>query len=302
MSDEETIENELRLLGAAVAPETLFVEKVMARVSETNIAPARPSVSPRIMRFLTSQRTAVAAACLIVLTLLTTWPFGQHSERGVDGWWLGSASACAQELVTVLDNARSGGVTMRSQTTFIMTDGSRPVSGTVSTYFVSHDRYRCDIYDSDKLRETQWYLADTDGLTQTSVRFRSRDFQIDKHPEPSKVVDHVARLLAVVRAVDQADRRLGLEEIEGQTCVGFEIATAKIDGPREKDISRIWFNAETKLPVRIESENSNMDDTPAFAHGIRGMINTLDQFDWNPQFSANTFTPFIPEGFREAPK
>lgn len=300
MIDEETMEKKLRLLGAVVAPESSFVENVMSRVMQTHIAPTRQSVFQGIKMFPATKRIAVATVCLSVLALLTTWPFRWHSEQGVDGWWLGSASVFAQELVTVLDNAQPRGVTMRSQTTFIMTDGSRDVSSTVSNYSVSHDRYRCDIFDDGKLRETQWYISNADGLTQTCVRFKSHDYQIDKHPKPAKVIDHVARLREIVSAIDRADRRLGLEEIDGRKCVGFEIATAKIDGPHEKDISRIWFNVETKLPVRIESENSNMDDTPAFAHGIRGMINTLDQFDWSPQFPANTFAPVIPDEFGEA--
>ena len=302
MSYEETVEQELRLLGAAVAPGPSFVGDVMSRVSQTHVAPPGTTVFRRTMKSLLQPRISIAAACVIALALFATLPFGRHSERTAGGWWLGPASVYAQELVTVLDKARPGGVTAREQTTFIMSDGSRTVSSTVSILFLSQDRYRRDIYDDNQLRETQWYVPDADGLTQTSIRLKAGDYQIDKHQEPSKVVDHVAKLRAVVKAVDKADRRLGPEEIEGQKCIGFEISAAKLDGPKGEKICRIWFNAETKLPVRIETDNSKLEKTPAFAHGIRGMINTLDHFDWSPRLPANTFTPYIPEGFRKVQK
>ena len=298
MSYEETVEQELQLLGAAVAPEPSFVDDVMSRVAQTNVAPPRTTVFGGKMRSLVPPRIAIAAACVIALAFFVAWPFGGPSEPGTGGWWLGASSVYAQELVTVLDKARPGGVIAQEQTTFIMANGSRHPSSTASTFFLSQDGYRYDIYDNDQLREIQWYVPDAAGMTQTSVRLKTGNYKIEKHAGPSAAVDRVAQLRAVVKAVDRADRRLGPEEIEGLKCVGFEISAAKIPELNSEGTYRVWFDSETKLPVRIENELAELKGT-ASVPGIRGMIITFDHFDWNPRLPGNTFIPHVPQGFKE---
>jgi len=295
MSGEEMLEQELQLLGAALAPKPSFVDAVMSRVTQTHIAPPRATVPGQTMRLLPRLRIAVAAACVIALALFVAWPFGDFSDSGAGGWWLGSSSLYAQELVTVLDKARPGGVIAREQATFIMADGSRHPSSTSSIFFMSKDRYRYDIYDGDELRETQWYVPDASGMTQTSLRVKSKTYQTERHSESSAPVDRVAQLRAVVRAVDGADRRLGPEEIEGTQCIGFEIAAAKVPELKSQGTYRVWFNSETKLPVRIEAEIPKLEQSAGLP-GTRGMIIAFDHFEWSPRLPGNTFIPDIPNG------
>ncbi len=159
---------------------------------------------------------------------------------------------------------------------------------------MSRDRYRYDIYEGNELRETQWYVPDASGMTQTSLRVKSKTFQIDKHPESSASIDRVAQLRAVVKSVDRADRRFGPEEIEGIPCIGFEIAAAKVPELNSEGTYRVWFNSETKLPVRIETEISELKEAAGLP-GIRGMIIAFDHFEWSPRLPGNTFIPEIPE-------
>lgn len=299
MSREEMLEQELQLLGAALAPESSFVDAIMSRVVQTQIAPPGATVPGQTTRLLPRLRIAVAAVCVIVLALFLAWPFGGPSDPGAGARWLGSSSLYAQELVAVLDKVRIGGVIAREQTTFLMADGSQHPSSTSSIFFMSKDRYRYDIYDEEELRETQWYVPDGAGMTQTSLRVKSKTYQTEKHPESSASIDRVAQLRAVVKSVDRADRRFGPEEIEGIQCIGFEIAAAKVPELNSEGTYRVWFNSETKLPVRIETEIPKLKESAGLP-GIRGMIIAFDHFEWGPRRPASTFTPQIPEGFQEA--
>jgi outer membrane lipoprotein-sorting protein len=92
-----------------------------------------------------------------------------------------------------------------------------------------------------------------------------------------------------------ADRILDTTIFEGRECVGFEINLSKFSGFPEGRTARVWFDVETKLPVRIEK------------HGIKSgfdaaKTSTLihDQFEYHTEVPAHVFTPQIPEGFVNA--
>ena len=297
MRPEVNVAQRLRILGSAVSPDAAFVDEVMSRVAQARIAPARSAVSRRWSGSLFQSRRLAVAACLIALAILMTWPFGIGSRTSSNAWWLGEASAYAQELKTVLDKALAGVVTGREQVTAIMRDGSQHVSSTNMTLFLSGDRYRRDICEGDTLRETQWYVPNSAGMTQTSIRFDSGTYSIDKHPAPPPG-DKVASLRAIVQFIGKADHRLDLTQIEGRKCVGFEIRAEKLDAQADEGTCRVWFDVNTRLPVRVETilESTRRDSTLQ----IQGTIFTLDHIDWNPRLPSNTFTPYIPDGFKQS--
>ena len=299
MSENELLERELELLGERVSPRPAFVADVMARVGQVAAASPRPGAfvrrpGRRVLRVVT-----VAAACLISAILFVALPFGSDKDRAAGGWWLGPASAYAQELVTVLDRARPGGVVAREQTTFVMSDGARHLSSTVSTLFMVQDRYRRDIFDGNRIRESQWYVPGAEGVTQTSVRFEDKTFVVDRHRDASAAGGLVTHMRRLAGAVARADRRLEPEEIDGRECIGFEISGGKLEGAESKGNYRIWFDVETRLPARIEYELKEVNDSIP-EQGIRGLAFTLDRLEWNPRLPGNTFDPDVPEGFHQA--
>ena len=88
---------------------------------------------------------------------------------------------------------------------------------------------------------------------------------------------------------------MGETVIEGCNCLGFEISAGKYGDNPEQWIDCIWFDIETKLPVRIEEHGRPVTDHPEKTFTI-----IKDQFDYNPELPADTFIPETPEGFIHA--
>jgi len=252
---------------------------------------ARPAIEPQRVGKLPSRwiRGGVAAAvAILVVGGIVTWS-GRPED---DAWWMGPPAAWAQPITAALDHVR--GVTCREQTVFILSNGTRHTSSTSVIVYVGEDSYRRDIYDDGELREVQWYTPDVDAMTQTSVRFDTRTYSALRHPGSFGEYDPVQRVRAQMRWADRAHRRLDTDTIEGRECVGFEIrASAYGDNP-ESWLDRVWFDIETKLPVRIEFER------PGPGRGIETTIRIQEQFDWAPQLPADTFTPEVPDDFEES--
>jgi hypothetical protein len=101
-----------------------------------------------------------------------------------------------------------------------------------------------------------------------------------------KKSDPAKGLRYCVQDLDRADRLLGTEIIDGHECVGFE--NDREDGETE----RVWFDVETKLPVRLESRN--LIRSPGSKDRI---IIIQDQYDYDVDVTPETFVPYIPEGF-----
>ena len=57
-------------------------------------------------------------------------------------------------------------------------------------------------------------------------------------------------------------------------------------------MDRIWFDVETKLPVRIEYRN-----LPKSPGSDKRITIIRDQYDYDPDLTPETFVPYIPEGF-----
>ena len=239
------------------------------------------------MKTKTVRFAAAAVVALVVIGGITFWP-----SRGSDGkkWWLASPAAWSQDIMNALDAFNS--VTCREQNVFIMPDGSEHTSMTWDIYYASNDSYRRDIYDKDFLREIQWYVPDGAGTRQHSVRFDLKSYFTHTgegsfgNYDPIDILRHFAGLL------DEADRQLGTEMIDGCECVGFEISASKYGNNPEQRIDCIWFDVETKLPVRIEKRGRPVTGKADMTHTV-----IQDQFDYDPGLSTDTFVPYTPEGF-----
>jgi hypothetical protein len=107
--------------------------------------------------------------------------------------------------------------------------------------------------------------------------------------------DHMERLRFYVDLLDNADRILDKAVFEDRECVGFEISANKYGSNPEDWIDRIWFDVETKLPVRIERHGRPITNRPGetFTH-------IQDQFEYYAQIPAEIFEPEIPDGFINA--
>jgi hypothetical protein len=77
--------------------------------------------------------------------------------------------------------------------------------------------------------------------------------------------------------------------------VGFEIENQKRDRAVSAGVLKVWLNVETKLPVRIEFETLQSDETLPKPEAL---ILVTAYFNWRPDFPAHTFTPQVQEDFR----
>ena len=277
-----TSETDKRILGGALE----HLEKLKQKKS----AATQPNIWRTIMKNRITKPAAAAAIAIVVLGGITFWP-----DSGPDNgkWWLGPPAAWGQEILAELDTIK--GVTCREQTVLVMSDGSEHTSSTWDILYVSSDSYRRDIYDGDFLREIQWYVPDGDGTLQHSIRYDLKSYFTHSGEGSFGNYDPVKRMRFYVRLLDEADKLLGETVIEGCNCVGFEISASKYGDNPENWVDCIWFDTETKLPVRMEKYGRPVTDQPD-----KTSTTIQDQFNYNPDLPADTFTPETPEGFIHA--
>ena len=288
MRSNDSLESMLRQLRYTTAAdrqhrtlENIF--NAMDESQEQTPALSRPGIGRLIMNMRT--RLALAAAViLIVLGGITFWPFGHN---GKDKWWLGSSAVWGQELLTTLGTIQA--VTCRERTILVEGDGSEHPSSTWRIFYMSRDSYRRDIYDGDVLREIQWYVPDGGDMIQHYVRYDLRCYGATRHGGSFGVYDPNERMRFYTELVDKADRLLGEETIDGRPCVGFEIRASKYGNNPETWLDRIWFDEQTRLPVRIEESGR-----PVTGDTTRTFTTIQDQFDFAPQVPADTFIPQAP--------
>jgi hypothetical protein len=262
----------------------------LEKLKQKKLAQAQPNIWRIIMKNRIPKLAAAAVIAIIVLGGITFWP---SSGPGNGKWWLGPPAAWGQEILAQLDTIK--GITCREQTVSVMSDGSRHTSSTWHIFYVSHDSYRRDIYDGDRLREIQWYVPDGDGTLQHSIRYDLKSYFAHSGEGSFGNYDPVERIRFNVSLLDEADKLLGQKVIEGLNCVGFEISADKYGDNPQEWLDRIWFDIDTKLPVLIEQETPcPRDKTQTDFHPY---IDVQDQFDYNPELPADTFVPRIPEGF-----
>ena len=295
MNTNDPMEDFVKQLRYEPSPEAR--QRILAKADEAmdelaTSAPVRGRL--RLWSITTDMKTGrlalAAAVILIVLGGITFWPAGGPDASQ---WWLASPAAWGQEILTALGNIKC--VTFRQQFVDMAPDGSEARSGTWMIRYVSQDSYRNDIYDGDFLREIQWYIPDGNGTLHHSVRFDLGSYFTHSGEGSFGNRDPVERMRLMVARLDRADRLLGEKVFEGRKCVGFEISASKYGDNPADWIDCIWFDVETKLPVRIE-EHGRI----ATGYSESTYYTIQDQFDYQSDVPADTFIPVIPEGFIHA--
>jgi hypothetical protein len=239
---------------------------------------------------------AAAAVVLIVLGGTSFFSVFSNQENAAGQWWLGPPAAIAEEVQAALVKVKA--VTCRERITWVLRDGQRSPSSTWNRFYLAEDRYRRDIYDGSRLREIHWYTPEGGNMIQTAVHFEQRSYNRRTHDGLYEKRDPIERMRLLVESFDEADRLLGTEVIEGQFCVGFEIQASKLNSAGGKEmVCRVWFDTDTRLPVRVEHEWPQTGDG---SKAIERVILSEDEFDWNPALPADTFVVRIPTGFNES--
>jgi hypothetical protein len=257
------------------------------RQRASQVVRTREYIVHTIMKNKMPKLAAAAVIAVVVIGGITFWP-GSKPDSGK--WWLGSPAAWGQEILAELDSSKA--VTWREQTVPVMPDGSEITPITWHILYFSSDSYRRDIYDGDVLREIQWYVPDGDGTLFHSIRFDLKSYFTYSGEGRISDRDPVDRMRFYVGLLGEADRLLGEQVIDGVNCVGFEISTSKYGNNPGQWTDRIWFDVETKLPVRIEKYGRTPSDESEKTYVI-----IQDGFDYSPDLPADTFIPKTPEGF-----
>ncbi len=268
-----------------------ILEKACGAMDEMQTPEPAPN-RPRIWRIPMSSKpkkfALAAAVILIVLGGITLWPFG-HSETGQ--WWLGPPAAWGKFITESLDTVRA--VVYREGYVFVGDYGSTHVSGSWSRWYKTPERTRRDQFYKDTLVSTMWEVPDDIGsVVRYDVSFEYACYTIETHKSHSKPSDPVQMLRFYVDQLDQADRVLEPKTFEGKECVGFEISASKYGDNPVSWIDRVWFDTETKLPVRIEQHGRPVTDHPEQTFTF-----VQDQFEYYADVPSELFEPEIPEGF-----
>ena len=265
------------------------VSRALAEQGRTKPAHSKLDIWRTIMKGRTTKFATAAVIAIAVVGGISIWPGGSEAGK----WWLGPPAVWGQEILAELDGVK--GVTCREQSVVVMADGTEHTSSTWRVLYVSHDSYRRDIYDKNVLREIQWYVPDGDGMLQHSVRFDLESYFINNHAGGFGQYDPVDRLRFYVKLLDEADRQLGVEMIDGCECVGFEISASKYGQNPGDWVDCIWFDVETRLPVRIEKRGRPVTSRPDWTN-----TTIQDDFDYDPDLPSDTFIPETPEGYIHA--
>lgn len=279
------------------------VSRGSAQSESTGSAVAQPDVWRTILKTRTARFAAAAIVALVVIGGMTFWPVGSPQNGK---WWLGPPAAWGKQIIAELEKIEA--LVYRDQTVFVGRFGSTHVSGTWSRNYEAKDRSREDRYyeptDEDTfgqnnpdsvLQHVTYKVSNGNDLLQCDVSYEHQCYTIRMNEGGSYQRDPIKRLLFYVNLLDSADRILGTATFEDRECIGFEISADENDDNPKGLINRIWFDVQTKLPVRIET------------HGLPltgwswGTLTTIqDQFEYYAQIPAEMFEPDIPDGFINA--
>jgi outer membrane lipoprotein-sorting protein len=170
--------------------------------------------------------------------------------------------------------------------------------------YLSRYVWRQDTYNEEvKLRKTEWFAIEKEDmgekswdfndknyrLTQTIVNFEKKTYTKVVHRSDSHPQHPMDRILFLAGNVNLADRMLENTNIEGIECFGLELSAKKYGTNPDGMLHRLWFNVETKLPVRMELE--------WLGDGGNKSAIMEDQFEWNVEVPAEIFTSQIPPDF-----
>ena len=297
MNVNEPLESMLHKLRYHTADERRreTLANILSAMDESR-AQAPTARRPQIWRLTVNTRTGrlalAAAVILIVLGGITFWPAGIGKNGG---WWLAPPAAWGQEITKCLEKVKV--LIYREGSVLVGNYGSTHVSGSWRRHYKAADRQRCDQYYQDTLVSTTWDVPDGAGsVLQTSVSHEFQCYTTQTYASSQPASDPVVMLRFYVSLLPKADRRLDANSFEGKDCVGFEISASKYGNNPKEWIDRIWFDKETKLPVRIEQHGR-----PITGHPEETSTCIQDQFQYGSEVPADMFEPRIPEGFVNAP-
>jgi outer membrane lipoprotein-sorting protein len=295
MRPEENVEKIIKKFDIDVNPKKdheIFDE---LRQIQAKSKQSKPDISTiGIRRIIMKNRIAkFAAAALIILTVLggiNFWPSSSESEN----WWLGPSAAWGQEIIVSLESLEA--ITYR-QRVFKVRDYEPDIMDTLwERRYYAKDAYRRDLYDENNdIFNTQWILSDEEENIQYEVSFKYECYFEEKKKYISYYEDLLNHLRRYVSFLDRASKILGTETFEDRECVGFEVSPGLYGNFTVTRPTHIWFDVETKLPVRIErygiKDGFDATKTMTIIH---------DQFDYYAEVPADMFTLQIPEGFVNA--
>jgi len=286
------------------AKQTIFT----AVESEKNQPSPRPNTGLEpiwrtIMYSRTIKYAAAAVIAIVVLGGITFWPGSNPSNRP---WYLGPPAAWGKQIIVELEQIEA--LVYRDQAVFVSSYGSTHVSGSWNRIYEAKDRSRRDEYyeDTDEdtfgdsneasvLQRVAWIVPDEKDLISYEVSFEFQCFTIKRTEGAAYQRDPVERLRFYVDLLDKADRILDTAVFDGRECVGFEISADKYGNNPKTWTDRIWFDVETKLPVRIEKHGRPVTKQPG-----RTFTFIQDQIEYYAQVPAEMFEPEIPAGFINA--
>jgi hypothetical protein len=278
---ETSAEARERILGKACG--------AMDDMATSASATGRPRVWRITMNTKTGRCALAAAVLLIVLGGITLWPSGDP-ETGQ--WWLGPPAAWGQEILRSLDRIQAVVYQQRSGRT---NDYGPPTMSTGwEKRYNARDRYRRDRYDDGvHIMNTQWVVPDDDGLKMIEVSYEHECWFSEHNQAYGFMESMIEQMRWYVALLDRADRILETEIFDGHECVGFEVSAVKYGDNRKGRFDLVWFDVETKLPLRIEHHGIALDPG-------RKLILIYDQFEYFAEVPANLFLPGIPDGYVNA--
>jgi len=276
--------------------------------SEQNQPSPRPNAGLEliwrtIMYSKTMKLAAAAVIAMVVLGGITFWPGGSPQNSK---WWLGPPAAWGQEIMAELEKIEA--LVYRDQAVFVGRYGSTHVSGTWSRNYEAKDRSREDRYyeptDEDTfgdsnpnsvLQHVTYKVSDGQDLIQYDVSYEYQCYTIRTNEGGAYQRDPIKRLQSYVNQLDEAGRILDTAVFEDKECVGFEVSTTWSGDEPTRGVDRIWFDVQTKLPVRIEKHGLPITGRPGETFTF-----IQDQFEYYAQVPAEMFEPEIPDGFINA--
>ena len=255
-----------------------------------------------IMYSRTMKLAAAAVIAIVVLGGISFWPGGSPQNE----WWHGSPAVWGKEIMAELEKIEA--LVYRDQAVFVGRYGSTHVSGTWSRNYEAKDRSREDRYyehtDEDTfgpsnpdsiLQHVSYKIPDGQDLIQYGVSYEHQCYTIRINEGGAYQRDPVEKLRSYVNKMEKADRILDMATFEGRECVGFEVNNNWSGDESVQGVDRIWFDIQTKLPVRIESHGVPITNRPDQTFTL-----IQDQFEYYAQIPAEMFEPEIPTDFINA--
>lgn len=281
----ERIEEILNRMGAEEVPPD--VEKLAEDTArEFRQQKAEPVGIGRVLKI------AVAAAVVfVVIGGFGFWPDNPNDQR----WWLGPSSVWAQEILDRLTGIEA--VVYRKRIAYAGEDGEFQYKAGWERCYNTKEMYRRESYRDDlTLGNVQWVLPDGDGLRMVEVSHTFKCW-FEKRDEAYGFVENPVEYLRerVESLLEKADRKIEEKNFDGRACVGFEIEAYKYGDYMTGRFDRIWFDQETKLPVRVERNGYPLSEGGEMTHSL-----ISDQYEYLTEIHPDLFEPKIPEGYVNA--